>query len=132
MVAYVIRMIDVLGKGILYLVVKFSPEVNTSLGCILSKLLWVISFGGICLGVLVSGFSLGSYSHDAEWSLFQGRPLVAVLSTAFFTIRLTDLAELLVKVHSICYINYNELLRVPGLTSLGEHITLPKECQVEF
>lgn len=118
MVAYLIGMIQILVKGILYLVVKFNPGVNTLSGCIRSKLLGVISFGGICLGVLVSGFSLGSYSHDAEWSFFQGKPLVAVLSTAFFTIRLTDLAELLVK--------------IPGFNALGDVIILPKECQVEF
>lgn len=50
---------------------------------------------------LVTGLTLSSYSHDAKWTLFQGRPILAVLTTAFFTFRITDLAELLVKIPRI-------------------------------
>lgn len=105
-------MIDVLDKGILYLVYSNSPEVNTLLACILSNLLLYISVSGICLGVLITGFTLGSFSHDAKWSMFQGRPLVAnTIVLAFFTFRIIDLAKLLVKKPNISSLDDRIILR---------------------
>lgn len=98
-------MLLILGKGIDYLVIKFYS--------ISSKLLH-ISFGGLCLGVLVTGFTLGSYSHDAEYTMFQGRALVAVI-TAFFTFQITDLAELIIK--------------IPGFEGLGQRIIRKQKSQ---